>query len=932
MRLKTLLTLIVNALILAFFAAFGLYMAQQVKVREQEELKNELLSTASILDLSIADDLLLEKFDFIESKFRRAVLTGELRELVLADNGGRVLVHVRRSGDGQAVLASDIWNKLIPLKEGFLSEAGLLKLGQPIKRGELIGWIEVGSSLDRMQRQIQTVWTNILVFSLLALFIFSLLIHFFIGRLAGAIVRTSEFAGMLMGQKGVQIERISRVTEIQSLMNSLNQVSQALAEEHAFMLNSESRKNAILLASQDALISMNDRGLIVDFNPAAERIFGYRHEDVEGKRLSDVIIPPALRQAHENGMRRFKQTGNSEVFNRRIEIHGLHSSGSVFPVELSISPFKINEETYYLGSLRDITERKNLESEQENLNITLQNTLSELQSRQSALDEHAVVCISDRHDRIIYANQKLERISGYSSTELIGLSVNSLRASTHLTHIEESLNATIRSGEVWHGEIAHHTKDGHLYWLDTTVVPLFSNDGTIDRFISIGADITAHKDALEKIDQYRLHLESLIGQYRSTQASLEEARQREVHVGHLIQKSLLFGQPPAFRESLAISAYTEPSKGIDGDFYEFFSFSKDVIDISLGDVMGKGVTAALIGAGVKQELGHFLAQLTNTLDLGHFPEPVDLVNALHQKVTPKLQELESFITLIYLRLDLARQQAIYVNAGHTHSILVREKGIYWLEGEGNLPLGVMVNEQYRQSTQAFSPGDVMFLYSDGFTEARNSMGDEFGSERMANWLQLLYQFKIPPAIMVQSLRHVVRQFEAVQITADDRTCVAMRLGLLQHHGARHEVEIPWEITALDPVRLLTQQYARSAGLTEEKVAALTLAVFETVTNVIRHADPPLDDATLHLSIEERPEDLRVTFHYLGGDFLPEVMNPEAMPDFSGESQGGFGLYIIRNSVDAVHYSNPVEGICRIELEVLLVNNAGPTRAKEHLNA
>ena len=212
------------------------------------------------------------------------------------------------------------------------------------------------------------------------------------------------------------------------------------------------------------------------------------------------------------------------------------------------------------------------------------------------------------------------------------------------------------------------------------------------------------------------------------------------------------------------------------------------------------------------------------------------------------------------------------------------------------------------------------------------MGDEFGSERMANWLQVLYQFQIPPAIMVQSLRHVVRQFEAVQITADDRTCVAMRLGLLQHNGARHEVEIPWEITALDPVRLLTQQYARSAGLTEEKVAALTLAVFETVTNVIRHADPPLDDATLHLSIEERPEELRVTFHYLGGDFLPEVMKPEAMPDFSGESQGGFGLYIIRNSVDAVHYSNPVEGICRIELDVLRVNTAGPTRAKEYQNA
>ncbi|MFZ9544832.1 MAG: hypothetical protein ACO27O_09525 [Hylemonella sp.] len=169
MRLKTLLTLIVNVLILAFFAAFGLYMAQQVKAREQEDLKNDLLSSARILDLSIADDLLLEKFDLIESKFRQALLTGELRELVLADHGGRVLVHVRRSGDGQVAVASDIWNKLIPMKEGFQSEAELLKLGQPIKRGELIGWIEIGSSLDQMRRQVQMVWTNVLVFRLLAL-------------------------------------------------------------------------------------------------------------------------------------------------------------------------------------------------------------------------------------------------------------------------------------------------------------------------------------------------------------------------------------------------------------------------------------------------------------------------------------------------------------------------------------------------------------------------------------------------------------------------------------------------------------------------------------------------------------------------------------------------------------------------------------------
>lgn len=933
MRLKTLLTLIVNAVILAFFGAFGVYMAQQIGEREHDNLKNDLRSTAKIFELSIVDDLLLEKFDLVESKFRLAVTTGEIRELLLTDATGKVLVHVRRQSDEQIRIAPDAWNKLVQIREGIWKDSELIKLGHPIKRGELIGWIEMASSLEKLDQQINALWKNIAGSTLLVMLTLSLLIHFFIGRIAAAIVRTSEFASLLINQKGAQINRTSRVIEIQSLVDSLNRVSLTLSEEHAFLINSESRKNAILECSLDALISMNDQGQIIDFNPAAERIFGHLHENVKGKLLSEVIIPPALRQAHENGMRHFRKTGSGEVLNKRIEVHALHSSGSVFPVELSITPFKINDGTYFLGSLRDISGRKNLEKEQQELTVTLQNTLTELQSRQSALDEHAVVCITDRNDHVIYANQRLEGISGYASGELIGRPINLLRSASHLTQFEQELSNATRLGSVWHGEIAHETKDGKIYWLDTTVVPLMNADGVIDRFISIGADITAHKDALEKIDQYRLHLESLIGQYRATQTSLEEARQREVDVGHLIQKSLLFGQPPSNTDTLAVSAYTEPSKGIDGDFYEFFSFSKDVIDISLGDVMGKGVNAALIGAGVKQEMGHFLAQLTNAQALGHFPEPVDLVNALHRKVTPKLQELESFLTLIYLRLDLTNQLVTYVNAGHTHSILVQDKGIVWLEGMGNLPLGVLESEEYQQSTQTFSAGDVLFLYSDGFTEARNSMGDEFGSQRMASWLQVLRQFHIPPPIMVQSLRHVVRQFEEAQQTADDRTCVAMRLGASPlQAGTTCEIEIPWQISSLGPMRELTQKSALQAGLDEETAAALTLAVFETATNVVRHADPPMNDATLHLCIEQSPQRVCVRFHYLGGDFDPQIFDPEALPDFSGESQGGFGLYIIRNSVDAVHYSNPVEGICRIELEVSRLNTTGPTRAKEYQNA
>ncbi len=125
----------------------------------------------------------------------------------------------------------------------------------------------------------------------------------------------------------------------------------------------EARDAAILEASLDCIISMNHEGKIEEFNPAAERTFGYRREDVIGRFLADVIIPPSLRKHHWDGLRRFLATGNGAVIGKRLELTGMRSDGSEFPVELTVTKVNVPGPPFFTGFIRDVSGRKKLEEE-----------------------------------------------------------------------------------------------------------------------------------------------------------------------------------------------------------------------------------------------------------------------------------------------------------------------------------------------------------------------------------------------------------------------------------------------------------------------------------------------------------------------------------------------------------------------------------------
>src|SRR6266403_353444 len=113
---------------------------------------------------------------------------------------------------------------------------------------------------------------------------------------------------------------------------------------------------ALLDSALDCIISMDANGRVLEFNPAAERVFGYTRDQAVGQELASLIIPPALRDRHRAGLRRYLETGEGPVLGKRIEITGVRADGSEILVELAITPLHTGSEPIFTAYLRDITD------------------------------------------------------------------------------------------------------------------------------------------------------------------------------------------------------------------------------------------------------------------------------------------------------------------------------------------------------------------------------------------------------------------------------------------------------------------------------------------------------------------------------------------------------------------------------------------------
>lgn len=175
--------------------------------------------------------------------------------------------------------------------------------------------------------------------------------HDEIGELARA------FDAMTARLKGTTVSRDELVKSNELLQSEIierKRTEMALRE-------SQERNYAIVSTALDGIISMSHEGRIVDFNSAAERIFGYRGRDVVGADMAELLIPSSLRERHRQGLKHFLATGEGPVLGQRLELTALNAEGLEFPVELSITRSGSTQPPTFTGFVRDISERKQSE-------------------------------------------------------------------------------------------------------------------------------------------------------------------------------------------------------------------------------------------------------------------------------------------------------------------------------------------------------------------------------------------------------------------------------------------------------------------------------------------------------------------------------------------------------------------------------------------
>jgi PAS domain S-box-containing protein len=149
---------------------------------------------------------------------------------------------------------------------------------------------------------------------------------------------------------------------LESLGSQVGQFVERSRAEEAMRVR-EARHAAILESSLDCIITIDDRGRVLEFNSAAEETFGFRAEEAIGREMAELIVPPQLRDQHRAGFARYLHTGEARILGSRLEITGVRADGSEFPVELTITRIRLDGPPVFTGYLRDITERRRAEEE-----------------------------------------------------------------------------------------------------------------------------------------------------------------------------------------------------------------------------------------------------------------------------------------------------------------------------------------------------------------------------------------------------------------------------------------------------------------------------------------------------------------------------------------------------------------------------------------
>jgi PAS domain S-box-containing protein len=317
-------------------------------------------------------------------------------------------------------------------------------------------------------------------------------------------------SGRIVGLVGFARD-VTEQVRAQECMRAMQETLEQQIIDRTAAAETRSQELAFLRFALDqcAIVATTDaRGRMTHVNDKFCNISGYSRDELIGQ--DDGIISSGV---HPKGFFRkmYSTIAKGKVW--KGDICNRAKDGSLYWVDTTIVPIvddptsgKING---YVVIRQDITQHKQSEEALRQRTIQLEAAAEaaersnrELRFQKFALDQHAIVAVTDARGRITYVNDKFCEISKYTRKELIGQDHRIVNSGVHSKAFFKQMYATIAGGNVWHGEIRNRAKDGSLYWVDTTIVPIRDDDtGKNKGYVAIRADITALKRTQEHLQQ-----------------------------------------------------------------------------------------------------------------------------------------------------------------------------------------------------------------------------------------------------------------------------------------------------------------------------------------------------------------------------------------------------------------------------------------------
>lgn len=403
-------------------------------------------------------------------------------------------------------------------------------------------------------------------------------------------------------------------------------------------------------------------------------------------------------------------------------------------------------------------------------------------------------------------------------------------------------------------------------------------------WLSIGGFLILLLIMLRAIMNIR-RLQKVTTEREKIQSELNVAR--EIQNGMLPKQSIL----EVADEQVEVAGSLESAKEVGGDLYDYF-IKEDYLYFCIGDVSGKGVPAALF-MSVTRSLFRTISPYTR--------DAAKVLSYMNNSLA-QLNESNMFVTFLVGILDMKTGRLIYANAGHDAPVILDENGVAELKVTPNLPLGIFPDFEFQSQSVQLRKESLIFLYTDGLTEAMNNRKEEFGEERTMNALKEIYlqSSEISPESLLERISSKIKDFVGNAEQSDDLTMLAFRFHKSDSNPVKN-IKLVSDISSITKLNGFVDEFCEENNLSADFSMELKLAIEESVANIISYAYEE-GDGEIEVTMKLQPEEVLVEIKDKGKEFDPTAVSEvDTAASLEERGIGGLGIHLLRSLTNSLSY-------------------------------